>query len=55
MYYEDLVLEAVDTVSAWNVPAECFAQAVAARMQTDPVPEIYFGLGDISPYAPLEF
>ncbi len=55
MNYDDLLLEAMDTVSAWNVPEECFAQAVADRIQMDPAPEIYYGLGDISPYSTLRF
>jgi len=55
MYYEDLVLEAVDTVSAWNVPEECFAQVVTERLQMDTAPDTYFDFSIDDPYAPLSF
>ena len=55
MYYEDLVLEAIDTVSAWNVPEECFAQALTDRIQGDLESAAYIDIPVDDPYAPLSF
>ena len=55
IYYEDLVLEAMETVSAWNVPEECFAQAVTDRIQGDLESAAYIDIPVDDPYAPLSF
>ena len=55
MYYEDLLLEAVDTATEWSVPADCFAQVVAERLEMAPESGAYFDFPVDDPYEPLAF
>ncbi len=55
MNYDDFLLEALDTASAWHISEDCFEQAVADRMLSDLTPDIYLGLPEISPYSTLCF
>ena len=57
MIFEDYICEALDTVSAWELPEEEFVQAVndQARLMCGMNLEISSDLPPYSPYASLRF
>ena len=58
MHHQNYLTDAIDQVSAWNLPDEEFAPAVndlARLMAGLPYPENSFTPTALGPYAPLQF